>query len=230
MIVLPGLLQAQLSLRSIDISHIRQHKIRAFIQEQKEHHIESFSDLETSVKRNDDLTDFKQYEKRYVVKEPTNLVWDNYKFSNQTEVWDINRVSFGMLFCRGTQSIVYADQPFIGMEKGQIYYLNLKILNGLYNLPVAFEIINVDREKRLFEFSYLKGGKAEGKQSIQFVETDQGYTEIIHKSYVKSDSKFRDKYLYPYFHNKIINEFHSNMRRIIAFNAKNQLGNFAEAK
>ncbi len=230
MIAFPGLIQAQLSFRTIDISHIRQPKIRAYIQEQQEQHIQTFSDLESSVNRDDDLTDFKNYEKHYIIKEPVDIVWDNYKFSNQTDVWDINRVSFGMLFCRGTQSIVYADQRFLGMAIGQIYYLNLKILNGFYNLPVAFEIINVDREKRLFEFSYLKGGKAKGKQSIQFVETEKGYTQIIHKSYVKSDSKFRDKYLYPFFHNKIINEFHSNMRRIITYNAKNQTSNYALAK
>lgn len=214
---------AQFDLNRIDLSHIRQSSVRDYIAQQKAQQVDCFSDLQASVHQGDDLTKYMDYEKVYLIKEPVDVVWDNYKFSNQTDVWETKSVSFGMAFCRASQSVVYADEFFYGMEKGQIYFLNLKILNGLYHLPVAFEIITVDRENRLFEFSYLKGGKAEGKQSIQLVETPQGYTKIIHKSYVRSGSKFRDKYLYPFFHNKLIKEFHSNMRRVIVYNSKNPL-------
>ncbi|NJN25757.1 MAG: hypothetical protein HC819_07225 [Cyclobacteriaceae bacterium] len=213
--------QAQNQLTEIDLEHIRQATVRQYISEQQDRHIKCFSDLHPSVVQNDALDDFRQYEKVYLIKESVHEVWANYKYASQTDVWEINRVSFGMAFCRDSEEVVYADELLFGMEVGQIYFLNLKILHGLYNLPVAFEVTTVDRERRLFEFSYLKGGKAEGKQSIQLMETPQGYTEIVHKSFVRSDSKFRDKYLYPFFHNKLIREFHSNMRRIITYNAKN---------
>jgi hypothetical protein len=83
----------------------------------------------------------------------------------------------------------------------------------LYNLAVAFEIIAIDVLNREIIFSYVEGGKSQGEQSIQFIDTKDGYTEIIHSTLFKSDSKFRDKFLYPKFHIKAINEFHKNILR-----------------
>jgi len=206
---------AQNSIKAIDLSKIKHRKVKNYILEQQKQNIEYFSDLEASVHQNDDLTGFLISEKSYVIQQKKEIVWKNYRHSCQTDVWDIKRVSFSVLYSRDSQSIVYADQDFFGLAEGQIYYLNLKVLNGFYNLPVAFEVINVDTENNFFEFSYLKGGKAQGKQTIQFVDTEEGYTEVIHKSFVKSNSKIRDKYIYPFFHNKIINEFHNNMRKLI---------------
>jgi hypothetical protein len=128
-----------------------------------------------------------------------------------------------MIYCRSSESIIYADEMLNGLEEGRIYYLNLKILGGIYNLPVAFEITNIDPDNKTVEFSYLKGGKARGKQWIRLEESPEGYTKIIHQTLVKSDSNFRDKYLYPYFHNKLINEFHLNMKRIITARSKRRI-------
>lgn len=217
-----GTVYAQSSISSVDLSKIEQNKVRNFIVEQQNQQIEYFSDLDVSVHQNDDISNFMNYEKVFMVKANSDVVWDTYKYSCQTDVWDINRVSVGMLFSEKSQTVFYADQDFHGLAEGQIYYLNLKILNGFYNLPVVFEIITVDYENRLFEFSYLKGGKAQGKQTIQFEDTEDGNTRIIHSSFVKSESKFRDKYLYPFFHNKIINEFHGNMRKMIAEISRNK--------
>lgn len=220
--IVAGTVYAQSSISSVDLSQIKQNKVRKFIEEQQNQQIEYFSDLEVSVHQDDDLSNFMNFEKIFTVKAQSDIVWDAYKYSCQTDVWDINRVSVGMLFSKKSQAVFYADQDFYGLEKGQIYYLNLKILNGFYNLPVVFEIINIDYENKLFEFSYLKGGKAQGKQTIRFIDSGDGNTRIIHSSFVKSRSKIRDKYLYPFFHNKIINEFHSNMRKLIAQNSKNK--------
>ena len=56
-------------------------------------------------------------------------------------------------------------------------------------------------------------GKARGLQKIQLVETPEGYTRIIHITYFRSNSRFRDKALYPHFHKKAITEFHNNIKR-----------------
>ena len=225
-----GEVSAQYSIRSIDLAQVKHRKVKNYILQQQNKEIEFFSDLETSVKRNDDLTSYLNYEKSYIIKMRKEIVWSNYLQSCQTDVWDIKRVSFSVLFSRDSQSIVYADQDFFGLAEGQIYYLNLKVLNGFYNLPVAFEVIDVDTENMRFEFSYLKGGKAQGKQTIQFLDMEEGYTKVIHQSFVKSNSKIRDKYIYPFFHNKIINEFHNNMKRMIIENSNYQMEMVVQAR
>lgn len=224
-----GKIHAQNNISSVDFNQIKHKAVKNYIVDQQNRHIEYFSDMEASVKENTDLASFMNYEKEYLIKEPIDVVWGNYKHSSQTDIWDLQRVSFGMLYSREDQSVVYENQNFFGMEVGQIYYLNLKVLNGLYRLPVVFEIITVDPEKKLIEFSYLKGGTAQGKQMIQFEDTEEGFTRIIHKSFVKSHSKIRDMYVYPFFHNKIIKEFHDNMRRTIAENMKSKNSMFVTA-
>ncbi len=196
---------------------------------QQENKIQFFDDMESSVLDTGNLNDFMNFEKVYILKESSEFVWDNYQYSSQTDVWDLNKISFAFLFDRNSSSIVYANQEWIGLEKGQIFYLNLRILNGFYNLPVAFEIININPQDKVIEFSYLKGGKTSGIQTIQMTDTEDGNTRIIHKSFVKSDSKIRDKYLYPYFHNKLINEFHSNMKKMINRYSRSS-SEFAELK
>ncbi len=216
----PGFVLGQGEIDEVDFGQIKYKSVKTCLNDQKAQGYFHFSELQPSIHEGDDLSGFLNFEKSYLIKQPVDLVWDNYYFANLTEVWDNNRVSFGLLYSRNLNSIIYADQEYYGFRKGQIYYLNLKILNGFYNLPVAFEVINVAPENKLIEFSYLKGGKAQGKQTIQLFKTKEGYTSIIHKSYVKSKSKIRDKYLYPFFHNKIINEFHSNLKRLITERSK----------
>jgi len=213
---------------SIDLSKVRQRKVKKYIKEQQKQQIATFSDLEASVQPDQDLSKFLLFEKKYLVKESDDVVWHMYKYSNQTDVWDNTKVSFGILFCRDSESLIYSNQVFYGLEVGQIYYLNLKILNGFYNLPVAFEVIHIDAENQLIELSYLKGGRAKGKQIIKIEPSDDGFTTITHKSFVSSDSKVRDKYLYPFFHNKVINEFHGNMKRMISQNTKETGDKLAE--
>lgn len=214
--ILPVIIHAQNDLQQVDMSQIRQKKIRKLIQNQQAMELKYFSDLEASVHEDSDLADFSYYEKEYVIRERPDDVWDNYINSSQTDIWDISKISFGMIYCRDSEAIVYADQTLFGIEPGRIYYINLKFLNGFYSLPVAFEITKVDTDERLIEFSYLKGGKAEGKQIMRIIDSDDGSSRIHHSSFVRSTSGFRDKYLYPFFHNKLINEFHFNMKKIIA--------------
>lgn len=216
LLILSGNIHAQNDLEQVDLGQIRQKKIRKFIQSQQAMEIKHFSDLEASVNADSDLADFRNYAKEYQIRERPDDVWNNYVNSSQTDIWDISKISFGMIYCRDSEAIVYADQTLDGLEPGRIYYINLKVLNGFYSLPVAFEITRIDVDERLIEFSYLKGGKAEGKQIIRIIDTEDGFSRINHSSYVKSNSGFRDKYLYPFFHNKLINEFHFNMKKIIA--------------
>ena len=222
-------IMAQSPIDEVDFKRIKQKKVRKFLRHQQENEIQFFDDMESSVRGTKGLKGYRNFEKLYVFKESSEFVWNNYQYSSQTDVWDLNKISFAFLFDRNSSSIIYANQEWLGLEKGQIFYLNLKILNGFYNLPVAFEIINVDPLKKEIAFSYLKGGKTSGIQTIQMTDTEDGNTHIIHKSYVKSKSKIRDKYLYPYFHNKLINEFHNNMKKMINRFSRSS-AEFAEVK
>jgi hypothetical protein len=88
-------------------------------------------------------------------------------------------------------------------------------MKGLYNLAVGLQIIEIDSVNRTITYSYIKGGKSRGEQTIYFVPTKKGYTEIIHRTAFKGSSLFRDYYLYPWFHRIAINEFHRNMKKSI---------------
>jgi hypothetical protein len=91
-------------------------------------------------------------------------------------------------------------------------------MKGLFNIPVAFEIITIDQKKQIMEISYIDNNKSLGKQTIQFFDNGDGSTKIVHLSYFKSESAFRDSFLYPHFHNKFIREFHGNMKQLIRKN------------
>jgi len=107
------------------------------------------------------------------------------------------------------------DNYFTGIDTGQVFYVNLRIMGGIYNLAVGLEIIDINPVNRSITFSYLRGGKSRGEQTLYFRRARKGYTRIIHQTAFKSNSFIRDRYLYPYFHRIAINEFHRNMRNTI---------------
>ena len=65
------------------------------------------------------------------------------------------------------------------------------------------------------KFCYVEGGKAAGSQMIKLVSKGPNTTEVIHDTYYKSGSKFRDEKLYPIVHERIINEFHRNVKNFL---------------
>lgn len=209
----------------VDMKKIRYRKVRKMIT-QCQH---DFDDLQISVRQREDIHYFKNYEKSFLIKYPSDFVWDNYIYSNQTDSWNLQRVNIELLYCPASRELIYKDQMKRELLQGQVYFLNLKLLKGLFNLPVAFKVLKVDPDQKQIVFSYLKGGKARGRQVIQFVDTHEGYTRIIHSSFVYSGSQLRDRYLYPYFHNKLIAEFHSNMRRQISQRYKQRQKTLARA-
>jgi len=110
----------------------------------------------------------------------------------------------------------FYDQDMItGVDTGQVYYLNLNLLMGIFNLPVAFEMITVNPIDKIIEFSYIDGNKSIGVQQVRFIDSGDEQTEIIHTSYYKSNSYIRDKWMYPYFHKRIVKDFHHNMQKLL---------------
>jgi hypothetical protein len=194
---------------------IKKKKVRQFLQEHQISNFQDFSSLQPSFIGKTSMDNFHFHEKKYTVRENLLNVWEYYIKSNPVETWDGRKIDFGLLVSKNTNLILYETEgTFTSIDTGQVYFLNLKLLVGLYNLPVAFEIINVDDTKKVIEFSYIEGNVSRGKQVLQFIRIDASTTQIIHRSYFSSGSKLRDG-VYPYYHCKIINGFHRNMKRII---------------
>jgi len=199
----------------IDMSRISQRKIRSLINNQFEaENITEFNDIQASWHKGQNLKGYRLVQSVYYLNEPTENVWKAYQSISPAISWNGSMVSFGVLFSKWNNTVLYKnDNYYPGLDTGQIFYVNLRIMKGLYNLAVGLEIINIDSLHRSVTFSYLKGGKSQGEQTIYFIPTKKGNTEIIHETAFRSGSFFRDRYLYPYFHRIAINEFHKNMRR-----------------
>lgn len=142
-------------------------------------------------------------------------VWKAYKNTSPTEGWTTRKSSCGLMYERSNDELVYADNTVSGISQGQILFMDLKLLRGIYHLATSFEITLVEDELGVIEISYTESGINEGKQVIKMAENDRGYTQIQHMSIIRSGSVFRDRVLYPYFHNKLINAFHRKMKRIV---------------
>lgn len=209
---------SQASVEDIDFDLIQHRQIKNYINEQKADHVENISDFTPSCSNLSDFSTYENQEKEYVIKEGLPIVWANYTQTNPAVSWDGKLVSFGLLISKQTNNIYYPGDEINGIDTGQIIFLDLKLLGGIYHLAMAFEIINEDPENGIIEFSYLEGNKTLGIQRLKFTPTEEGYTKIVHSSYYKSPSKLRDKILYPYFHKRLINEFHRNFRRRLSQN------------
>jgi hypothetical protein len=207
----------------IDMNRIPQRKIRILVNTQfNENNIQYFKEIRSTYKKGQDLKGYHKLESVYYLKELPEKVWKTYENTSPAESWNGSMISFGLLLSKSQNTVMYNnDKYYSGIDTGQVFYVNLRIMKGLYNLAVGLEIINIDSLRKSITYSYLKGGKSQGEQTIFFRATKKGYTEIIHETAFKSGSFFRDRYLYPYFHKIAINEFHRNMKR--SMNASNRL-------
>jgi hypothetical protein len=217
LIILPSVCFSQNAITEIDMARIPQEKIRTLLDHQfKESGYLLCSALQPTYRKGQNLKGYHYLESVYFLREIPEKVWKTYQVTSPAESWNGSMISFGLLISKWENSIMYRDDKcYAGIDTGQVFYINLKIMKGLYNLAVGLEIVNIDSTRKSITFSYLKGGKSRGEQTIYFIPTKRGYTEIIHQTAFKGDSFIRDRCLYPYFHRIAINEFHRNMKRCI---------------
>ncbi len=205
----------QLMLGDINLDQIQQKKIRKYIVSQMAKGSHSFNDIQPSWKRGEDKSSYMNNEVAFIVQGDFQKIWEGYIEENPSNSWNTQKVSFGVLLQKSPNRIFYNHDLISGIHTGQIYYLNLKVFSGISNIPVAFEVITVDVVENVIEFSYIKDNKSTGFQHIEFTDIGDNRTKILHTSYYKSNSKFRDKYIYPFFHKKIVKDFHRNMRKLL---------------
>ncbi len=205
----------QLMMDDIKPEQIQQRKIRKYIKCLIEGNKHQFYDIHPSWCRGKDLSSYSEIENTYILEGNSNDIWHGYISENPSKSWNGRKVSFGVLVQKFPGTIYYDHDQINGVDTGQVYFLNLKLLLGICNIPVAFEMITVDTAEKVIEFSYIEENKSTGVQQIKFMDTEGGLTKIMHTSHYKSDSPFRDKWIYPFFHKKIVHDFHWNMRRLL---------------
>ena len=204
------------SVETIDLREVPQRKVREYIFLRSFDKLNDFSSIHASWKKNIDEYDFNVTEETFYLREKLPVVWEFYRHANPLMMWNGRSFRFGLLICKCSKSVIYANNSsFPDIDTGQVYFLNLRLIKGLFNVPVAFEIINIDKEKKIMEFSYIDNNKSLGKQTLEFSDDRVGRTRIVHRSYFRSESRLRDDLFYPYFHHKFVEEFHRNMRHFI---------------
>jgi hypothetical protein len=200
----------------IQLDAIPQRRIRNYIVSRSIDKMDDFSLIHPSWKKEIGESAYKVIEKTFFLNYGISSVWEFYQHANTFKMWNAKSIRFGLLIIKGSNSVVYYRNPsYPEVDTGQVYFLNIKLIKGIFNIPVAFEIITIDQINRIVEFSYIDNNKSRGKQSMQFLDNGDGKTRIVHRSYFKSESAFRDNFLYPYFHKKFIRDFHKNMRQLI---------------
>lgn len=206
--------------RSIDLLEVSQKRVRKYIIAGAFDKMHDFSLIRPSWKKDIIESDFRTIEKTFRLKYGHAIVWNSYRHANSVDMWNGRKVRFGLLISKRSNTVTYRNNDCSPeIDTGQVYFLGLKLMKGLMNLPVAFEIININHEQQMIEFSYLESNKSQGKQTIRFIDGGDGSTSIIHKTYFKSGSGFRDD-LYPFFHKRFIREFHKNMNRSLKKSAQ----------
>lgn len=197
----------------IDYSKIRQSKVKKFIKSRGLDQAKGFSHMESVgfIEAADHT--YHTHHCNFFVPKDINTVWNAYVSIHPRDAWHGSMVSFGVQYNRATGVVNYLEDPHNGLAAGQILILNLRLLNGLINIAVAHEVMEVCSRQRLIKLSYMKGGASEGSQWIRFKEGENGSTEISHLTRYKSSSSFRDKQLYPRLHTRAISEFHNSVKR-----------------
>ena len=203
------------SKHEIDLSRINSKQVVSFIHKNQLYHLKDFADLRSFSRSHPDFENFYHHIKDFYIQKPVDEVWNAYKNILPKDAWSGNVFEFGLQYCRNQNKLTYADDDYNGAVVGQVVLICVKFLGGLVKIAVGHEITEVNNEERILETSYLLKGKSQGYQQIRLKATKDGFTEITHHTVYKSDSRFRDRMLYPFLHTKAIKSFHDNIREYL---------------
>ncbi|NOQ91197.1 MAG: hypothetical protein GQ552_00610 [Flavobacteriaceae bacterium] len=174
--------------------------------------------FEPSVNDKTELKGYSFHEKYYTVNFPIDMVWDAYENTEPNECWSgpltVYKNSYLNSLLHNSKE---ANHP--SFDEGCIYLVRLKLIPFI-KITAIFQLTKLNRSEKIIELIYGMDNTSHGKQTIQFI-ADGDKTLIKHTTYFKSKSPFRDKYLYPKFHVKYIDEFHVNIQKKLMDNNTN---------
>ncbi|UTW66652.1 hypothetical protein KFE94_00645 [bacterium SCSIO 12643] len=201
-----------MKLSDIDQSRLKFPLLRKLLQDQMDAGVVSFKDLKSTIPKDSNFDQHGLVQDEFIASAGITEVFDHYIQADPNIAWNSGGwVSFGLALNKNSGEVYYPGDDFPGAQVGQVYYIHLVIL-GLKKLCMSQEIVKIDRENFQIVFSYIENGMTAGIQEIQFEPHSSGQTKVIHSSYFKGVSTFRDKF-YPYFHSMIVSKFHENVIR-----------------
>lgn len=187
-------------------------KITYRIEKKKLEVSEKLRSFKTSLSEADNLSGFYKHEKTFIIPGNIEEVWPLYCQVGPKNMWSGPKTKFKMAYSKPEKTGFFRREKDIpGPSEGMVYEVKLRVFK-LFKIPVTFEVTKLSDEKKVIEFTYGLENKSHGKQILQFEDVSSG-TSITHTSYFKSGNKVRDKKLYPFFHEKYIDEFHKTMTK-----------------
>lgn len=207
--------QAQTRLSDIDTSCIKQKSICNFLKSQMDSGVVNFEDFKPSVDAQTDTSQFDSNIHFFRLRQAQAAAWNAYLTSHPAKVWQGKIVSCGLIYSPISKRVIFPDDKSPGLEPGQIFFIEMRVLCGLVKFPVCFMVTQIDESHHAITFSYVSSGLSKGSQTIRLTDDGKGGTKIIHSSIHQTENILRDKTLYPIYHRKAIKEVHKNIRNIL---------------
>ena len=204
--------QAQMSLSDADAEKLGYKKVVKYLKKnESRNNLHYFSEIQPSVNDSADMSRFYFHRGTYTIHAPVGQVWHTCMTASPANLWKGKMLGLSCVYSANSDKISYrGDQQFDMPELHQIYFINLRMMR-LFNVAAALMTTRIDDNEKLLEFTYIEGNKSTGKQTVRLVETGDGETEIVHETFYRSGSKFRDKRLYPRFHQIAITDLHEKI-------------------
>lgn len=197
---------------SVDFSRIQHKKVRRLISLQKKYGIKTFAEIHPVCYNNNDSLYYRTYFKSQIIKQNIDIVWQNLVHQSPTDEFDGRIVTFGLLYSRQNNELVYSNESTDGIEEGQVLFFNLRMLCGIKNVAVALEVTGMDAELKTVEYCYMEHGDTKGTQKFILISTGEGETEIQQITKYRCNSMIRDRRLYTFFHELIVKEFFHTLK------------------
>ena len=192
---------------SVNFTRIQHKKVRKLITRQKHFGAKTFDDIQPVCFNLSDSAAYNTFQKSQVINQEINTVWDNLVHQSPSDEFDGRIVSFGLLYSKKNNNLLYQNEALDGIEVGQIIFFNLRMLGGIKNIAVAMEVTRMDNDKKVLEYCYVDHGSTQGTQQFILKSLPGCKTEITQITRYKCKSRFRDRRLYSFFQERIVREF-----------------------
>ena len=207
-----AVLQAQVPICEADAQKLGYKKVVKYLKKNESlNNLYYFSEIQPSINDSNNLGRFYFHNANFTINAPIWKVWKTCMTTSPANLWKGKMLGLSFVYSNNSDKMFYCgDQQFDTLELNQIYFINLRIMH-VFNVAVALMITKIDADEKIMEFTYIEGNKSIGKQTMRLLETNDSETKIVHETFYTSGSKFRDKRLYPRFHQIAITDLHEQI-------------------